>query len=176
MTSALSRTIFAVLALALSFGGYAADKKVDTGKASKADRDFIMKAAQDNLMEIELAKVVQEKSTRAEVKDYAQRLSDDHSKAQQELEGIASKLGVTVPKQLDKKHAKELKEMSKKSAKRFDHEYAELMVEDHKKAVKLFEKESKKADAEELRQFASKTLPVLQDHLAKGRDLEKLTK
>ena len=175
MTSALSRTILAVLALALSFGGYAADRQADTGKVSKVDRSFMMDASNDNLTEIALNKVVQQKSKNDDVKKFSQRMEDDHSKAQQELEGVAGKLGVTLPKEPDAKHAKMIKELSNKD-KRFDHEYAEAMVKDHEKAVKLFEKTSKKGDAEEVRQFAAKTLPTLQEHLAMAKDLKKKVK
>jgi putative membrane protein len=175
MTHVLGRSIFAALALVLSFGAYAADKKSDNGKVSKSDRNFMMDAANDSLAEIELGKVAQQKSQNADVKAFGQRMVDDHTKANQELEPIASKMGVSLPKEPTGKHAKMVKELSNKE-KRFDHEYAEAMVKDHEKAVKLFEKTSKKGDAEEVRQFAAKTLPTLQEHLKMARDLKKNVK
>jgi putative membrane protein len=167
--------MFAVLCLALPLGVYAADKKADTGKVSKSDRSFIMDAANDSLAEVELGKIAQQKSTNDAVKKFGQRMVDDHTKANQELEPIATKLGVTPPTAPTGKHAKMVKELSKKD-KRFDHEYAEAMVKDHEKAVKLFEKTSKKGDSEEIRQFAAKTLPTLQEHLAMAKDLKKSVK
>jgi putative membrane protein len=176
MTRALGRSVFAILAMALSFGAYAADKKGDTGgKVSKSDKSFMTEAANDSLAEIELGKVAQQKSQNADVKAFAQRMMDDHTKASQELEPIASKMGVELPKAPTGKHGKMIKDLSKKE-KRFDHEYAEAMVKDHEKAVKLFEKTSKKGDSEEIRQFAAKTLPTLQDHLKMARDLKKNAK
>jgi putative membrane protein len=173
MTSAMNRSIFAVLALALSFGAYAADKKADnSGKASKSDASFMKDAANDSLAEIELGKVVPQKSQNADVKAFSQRMVDDHTKANEELKPIAEKLGVALPTAPEGKHAKMVKDLSKKD-KRFDHEYAEAMVKDHEKAVKLFEKTSKKGDSEEVRQFAAKTLPTLQEHLKMARDLKK---
>jgi putative membrane protein len=175
MAQVLARSIFAALALVLSFGAYAADKKSNDGKASKSDASFMTDAANDNLAEIELGKVVQQKSQNADVKAFAQRMVDDHTKANQELEPIATKMGVSLPKAPTGSHAKVVKELSKKD-KRFDHEYAEAMVEDHEKAVKLFEKTSKKGDSEEVRQFAAKTLPTLQEHLKMAKDLKKKVK
>jgi putative membrane protein len=171
MKVVLARTVFAALAVVLSFGAVAADKRADDKKVSASDRQFIKEATEDGLAEIELGKIAQKNAASAEVKQFGQRMIDDHSKANQELEAIATKLGVTVPKEPSGKHAHMVKELSKKTGTRFDHEYAEDMVKDHEKAVALFEKESKKGDSEELRQFAAKTLPVLQEHLKMARAL-----
>ena len=171
MRHALTRNLVVALALALACGAYAADKKGDTRKLSGNDRSFISEAAQDGLAEVELGKIAQQNAASAEVKQFGQRMADDHSKANQELETIAAQLGATVPKEPGGKHAKMVKELSKKNGARFDHEYAEDMVKDHEKAVALFEKQSKKGDSEELKQFAGKTLPVLQEHLKMARAL-----
>ena len=90
MTQSLGRSFFAALALVLSFGAYAADKKSDSGKISKADRTFIMDAANDSMAEIELGKVAQSNGASEEVKKFAQRMVDDHSTASKELEPIAA--------------------------------------------------------------------------------------
>ena len=172
MTQLLGRSVFAALALALSFGVTAADKKSDSGKISKGDRTFIMEAASDSMAEIELGKVAQQNAQSDEVKKFAQRMVDDHSTASKELEPIATKLGVTPPAAPHGKHGKMVQNLSKKTGADFDKAYIDDMVKDHKKAVKLFERESQKGDSEELRQFAAKQLPVLQDHLKMAQDLQ----
>lgn len=173
MTHVMNRSIFAVLALALSFGVYAADKKGnDSGKASKSDVSFMKEAANDSMAEIELGKVAQQKSQNADVKAFGQRMVDDHTKASEELKPIADKMGVQLPSAPEGKHARMVKDLSKED-KKFDQKYVNDMVKDHEKAVKLFEKTSKKGDSEEIRQFAAKTLPTLQEHLKMARDLKK---
>jgi len=175
MRHAFTRTLVAVFALAFACGASAADKKGDR-KLSSGDRHFITEAAEDGMAEVELGKIAQQNASSAEVKQFGQRMTDDHSKAGQELEGIAAKLGASLPKQAGGKHAKMVKELSKKTGAKFDHEYAEAMVKDHEKAVSLFEKQAKKGDSEDLKQFASKTLPVLQEHLKMARALKSQTK
>jgi putative membrane protein len=170
MIHASARTIFAAAAIALSCGAAAADKKSD-GKLSSSDRQFITTAAQDGMAEVELGKLAQEKASSADVKQFAQRMVDDHSKANSELESIASKLGATPPKQVDKKHQDDMKKFQGLTGDKFDREYAQHMVKDHEQAVSLFEKESKKGDSDELKQFASKILPTLQEHLKMARGL-----
>ena len=177
MNAASMRTVLAVLALALPLATYAADKKSDSSsKVSRGDRNFIMQAANDSLAEIELGKLAQEKASNPEVKKFGQRMIDDHTKATQELEPIATKLGVTPPKEPTGSHARMVQGLSKRDAQRFDHDYAEAMVKDHEKAVKLFQRTSEKGESEELRQFAAKHLPVLQEHLKMAQQLRDQTK
>ena len=170
MRQAIGRTIFAVLALALSTAMYAADKKGD-GKLSGNDRKFVTMAAEDGLAEVELGKIAQQNGSSAAVKQFGQRMVDDHSKANKELEEIATKLGMTPPKEPGSKQKADIKKFSKLTGEKFDREYAAHMVKDHEKAVSLFEKEAKSANAEELKAFASTTLPTLQEHLKMARGL-----
>jgi putative membrane protein len=165
MNYVFARTIFAAAALAFSCAGFAADDKLPRG-----DRSFIDKAMQDGATEVELGKIAQQKSSNDAVKKFAQRMIDDHTKAGDELKGIVSKLGYTPKKEGPNQRV--LKDFTKKSVKRFDHEYAEYMVDDHKKAVKLFRKEADKGKTDELKQFASKTLPTLEEHLKMAQDLK----
>lgn len=176
MRYAIARSVVAAAALALSFGAAAADKKKDEGKLSSNDRHFITAAAQDGMAEVELGKLAQQKGSAQGVKDFGQRLVDDHGKANSELESIASKLGAAPPKEADKKHAGDMKKFEKLSGDKFDKEFAQHMVKDHEKAISLFEKQSKKGDSEDLKQFAAKQLPVLQEHLKMAKALNNTKK
>lgn len=170
MYQALGRTFLAALALAFATGIHAADKKGD-GKLSGSDRNFVTTAAEDGHAEVELGKLAQQNGSSAAVKQFGQRMIEDHTKAGKELETIATKLGMTPPKEPGSKHQADIKKFSKLTGEKFDREYAEHMVKDHEKAVALFEKQAKNGDAAELKAFASKTLPALQEHLKMARDL-----
>jgi putative membrane protein len=174
MTHAWGRTILAILAIALGCGAYAADKKGDS-KLSGGDRNFITEAAEAGHAEVELGKIAQQNGASQAVKDFAARMVADHGKANQELASIAKGLGVTPPMQPGSKHQADAKKMMKLKGADFDREYAEHMVKDHEKTVSLFEKQSKNGDAGELKAFASKTLPTLQEHLKMAQDLKKQT-
>ena len=171
MRHALTRTVFAILAMSLGFSAYGADKKGGDGGASRGDREFVQKALEDGATEVELGKLAQAKGTSDVVKQFGQRMEADHAKAGEELKGLAGTAGAMPKKEGPKQSA--VKELSKKSAKRFDHEYAEAMVDMHQKAVKLFRKQADKGDNAELKQFAAKTLPTLEEHLKMARDLKK---
>ena len=167
-----SRSFFAVLALAISVASQAADKMSDAPKISGNDRHFITQAAEDGHAEVALGRLAQQNGANKAVKDFAQRMITDHGNANQELAGIAMKLGVTPPKQPGSKHKPDMKKFSSLKGADFDREYAEHMVMDHEKAVALFEKEARNGEAAELKTFASKTLPVLQEHLKMAQALQ----
>ncbi len=77
----------------------------------------------------------------------------------------------TLPASLDKHHQKMVDKLSKKSGADFDRAFMKQMVKDHKDVVKAFEKESKKGTDPDLKAFAAKTLPTLQDHLQSANQI-----
>jgi putative membrane protein len=170
MNQALGRAALAALALVFVTGVHAADKKGD-GKLSGNDRNFVTTAAQDGMAEVELGKIAQQNGSSAAVKQFGQRMVDDHSKANKELEDIATKVGMTPPKDPGSKHQADIKKFSKLTGEKFDREYAAHMVKDHEKAVALFRKQAKGGEAEALKAFAAKTLPNLEEHLKMAREL-----
>ena len=138
-----------------------------TGMAamSSRDRDFIMDAAMGGLMEVELGRWAAQKGTSAEVKQFGQRMVDDHGRANTELTQLATSKGMTLPTQLDEKHQKEVSKITKLSGAEFDRAYSKMMLKDHRHDVSDFEKVSTGADDADIKAFASKTLPTLQEHL-----------
>jgi putative membrane protein len=124
---------------------------------------FVTKAAQDGMTEVELGKLALSKSYSNDVKQFAQRMVQDHGKANTELAGIAKAKGLDVAAQLDAEHQGTVKALSAKSGAAFDSTYAARMASDHAKAIALFQATAKFGDRE-LASFASKTLPTLQEH------------
>jgi putative membrane protein len=150
----------------LFFGAavHAADKS-GTGKLSKADETFLKEAAQGGQMEVELGNVATKKASNDRVKAFGKRMTEDHGKANKELAALAKKKNVQVSKTLDDKHKREVDRLSKLSGSEFDREYMAAMVKDHKEDVEKFERAAKEAKDSDVKEFASKTLPVLKDHL-----------
>jgi putative membrane protein len=124
---------------------------------------FVQKAAQDGMTEVELGKLAQQKSQNEQIRTFADRMVKDHSKANTELMGIASRKQLDAPKSLDSEHQSMVSELSSKSGSAFDTAYAEHMAKAHAKAVALFTDATKSSDAD-LASFAKKTLPTLEQH------------
>jgi len=161
-------------ALASTQSKPAATKPAATGaaqdtKAAKpsagADSTFMKTAAMDGMAEVEHGRLAAQNAASDEVKQFAQRMVDDHGKANDELKALASQKNVTLPTELDAKHKAMQDKLSKLKGQAFDKAYMTHMVTAHKQAVTLFQQEAKSGKDAETKAFAEKTLPTLQEHL-----------
>ena len=130
---------------------------------NQEDKTFVNEAASGGMAEVELSKIAQ-KSENADVKRFADRMVQDHTKANEQLAATATGLGVDMPKALDSEHERMREKLQTLHGKAFDEQYVRDMVEDHNKAVKLFRQEERLGHHPELKQFAQKTLPTLEEH------------
>ncbi|HYG98354.1 MAG TPA: DUF4142 domain-containing protein [Terriglobales bacterium] len=142
------------------------------GKAgARTDRMFVQKAAAGGMLEVQLGKLAQEKAADQQVKDFGKRMEDEHSKANEQLMGIANTMGVTPPSSLPAKEQAKVDKLSKLSGADFDRQYMTMMVSEHRKDVRDFQRASKTAKDESLKNFATSTLPTLQEHLKQAQEL-----
>jgi len=145
--------------------------KQNSSQLDAADRTFVRKAAEGGLAEVELGKLATEKASSDDVKKFGQRMVDDHSKANDQLKQVASKVGVNVPDKLSPKDQATKDRLSKLSGEQFDAAYMRDMVKDHTKDVMEFRHESEKAKNDDVKNFASQTLPTLEDHLKQAKGI-----
>ena len=139
---------------------------------SPADRKFAREAAQGGMAEVELGKLAVQSASSDEVKRFGQRMIDDHTKANDKLKEVASKEGITLPTSLDAKDQAIKTRLSKLSGDQFDKAYMKDMVRDHKKDVAAFQNESSTGSDPAVKNFASETLPTVQDHLKEAETIE----
>lgn len=136
--------------------------------------EFVQKASQSNLFEIESSKLALERSKNTDVRAFAQKMIDDHSGAGAGLKTAAEAAGLSgsVATALDEKHQEILKDLSEEDAADFDDEYVDEQEDAHRKAVKLFKKYSDKGENANLKTFAMQTLPTLEAHKEEVKVLE----
>jgi putative membrane protein len=143
----------------------ASTSSADKTTLAAGDEKFIKEAAMGGQAEVELGRLAAMKASNPDVKQFGQRMVDDHGKANMELMDIARRKNVTVATELSGKHKSEYDKLAKLSGAEFDRAYVKLMVDDHKKDVAEFQKLSTSAKDSDLRSFVSQTLPTLQQHL-----------
>ncbi len=131
----------------------------------KEDSAFAVEAANGNLEEVMLGKLAVTKGKNKKVKNFGAMMVKDHSKANDKLTAIANDKKITLPATPDADAKEMLRQLSQKSGIGFDNAYIKMMMDDHTKDVKFFGDESKKLEDPDLKTFAVKTLPVLQNHL-----------
>jgi len=162
----------------MSFGAAAqasnSDGSSSNGKLSTADRQFVTKAAQGGMAEVELGQLATQKAQSEQVKQFGQRMVDDHTKANDQLKQVASRENITLPTGLDAKDQALKDHLEKLSGAQFDKVYMQHMVTDHKKDIAAFQKEATSGQNEQVKQFAQQTLPTLQSHLQQAQQTDQV--
>ena len=95
----------------------------------------------------------------------------DHLQAHYELLRIAASMGAEVREELDPPHKDAVSRLSRLRGAPFDRAYVAQMVEDHRQAIAVFEQEARQGQDETLKQWAGRTLPILQRHLEMAEDM-----
>jgi putative membrane protein len=172
-----SAALLAIAAAAPSFAQSLPEKtgiNQAMGIASKT-QDFVTIAGQSDMLEIESSKLALQKSDSDKTKTFAQKMIDDHTATSTELKGLVSsgKVKADAPSSLDKTHQAKLDKLAKLQGKDFTKQYDDMQVSAHKDAVSLFDRYAKDGDNPDLKAFAGKTLPHLQEHLKMAEDLKK---
>ena len=133
--------------------------------SAKDSSKFATNAAQGGMAEVELGRLATQRGGDALVREFGARMVADHSRANSELKSIAGQKGMTLPSDLTSEQKSEVEKLSKMSGPDFDKEYMSAMLKDHQDDVKDFETQSKEGNDPEIKAFAGKTLPTLQQHL-----------
>src|SRR5579872_4722539 len=144
-------------------------KKADV---NKGDAKFIMEAASGGMLEVKLGELAKERAKNADVRRFGERMVTDHTKANKDLMAVADKKGVKFPTELMKTHQEtfdKFKDM--KPGAEFDRAYMKAMVKDHEDDRQEFVKEAKEAKDDDVKAFAARTLPVIEEHLRMARDI-----
>jgi putative membrane protein len=158
--------VFALGLMAVT-SGMAKDKAMNG-----VDNTFATKAAQGGEAEVQLGRLAVKNSSNPDVKAFGQRMIDDHSMAGKELKEIASRDGITLPGAMDSKDQATYNRLSKLTGAEFDRAYMKDMVADHKEDIAEFRKEANSGANDDLKSFAAKTLPTLEEHLRSAQQTD----
>lgn len=166
--------LFVGAALALATAGFAQSQTPNTTRnqnrsrstaSGSEDIEFMMDAAHGGLAEVELGKLAAERAQSEDVKKFAQRMVDDHSKANEQLKQIAESKGIKLPTEVDAKDKALMQRLEKLQGAAFDRSYMNAMVTDHVKDVSEFKREASAGRDPQVKSFAESTLPTLEEHL-----------
>jgi putative membrane protein len=142
-----------------------------TAHAAVSDSQFAKKTAQGGMAEVKLGQLAKEKGTSDSVKKFGQRMVEDHTKAGDELKRAAAQENIALPEDVSAKDKATYSSLSKLSGAAFDRAYARDMVKDHEEDVADFNKEAIGGKSAAIKNFATQTLPTLQDHLKEAKEM-----
>lgn len=175
--------LLATGAIALSLGaspvhaqlGNPADNAKATAQSKVGDKDVEMMEdiSHANLAEISVGKMALEKGQSDAVKKFAQTLIDDHTKAQNELEKIASAKGVKLPTETDVQHKTIATALQALNGETFDDQFIKRVgVGDHQRTHDMLQNVGKNAKDPQLKAYAAKTMKAVDSHLAMAKKIE----
>jgi putative membrane protein len=151
----------------------ARDKKSNRTTKHISDQVFVIDAARANMAEVEISKLAETRASSDQVKTFAKRMVDDHQKALDSLTTVATNAKVTLPTALDPRDRAFKDRLEKLSGKAFDRAYMNMMIKAHRQDVAEFRTESRHATIADVKQYASSTLPTLEDHLKLARSTDR---
>ena len=130
------------------------------------ERAFVSKALEGGEAEVQLGQLAQQKSQSADVKQFGQKMVNDHGQmADKWFKPIAQQLGVSEPKGPSKKDKKEIAKLQGLSGQDFDREYITMMVKDHQQDLKEFKDEAQVAPDPSVKQIAQQGSNIIAQHL-----------
>lgn len=132
--------------------------------------DFVDEVSAKGIAEVESAKLALEKSTATDVQAFAQKMITDHTSANMELAGIASRKNLEVSDEAELTTKAKKFVLEQRDGESFDEAYAKNQVKAHEDTIKLFQRAAVSDDAE-IATFAKQTLPKLQHHLKLAKEL-----
>ncbi len=154
-------------ALLFAANGFAAEK--DTLNA--ADVKFIKHEAAAGMAVVKTAGLGAQKTSREDIKAFAQMLITDHTAANDQLSKLATTKGVETSTVIDPKDAEIYQTLEKSSGTEFDKAFLAEVIRGHEKCVSNFEEASNDAKDSDLKTWATGMLPGLKSHLGKAREL-----
>jgi putative membrane protein len=148
------------------------DAKMEDNQMENA-ADFLVKVADNGMLEVEAGKLAAQKGQMADVKSFGKMMVEHHSRLNDELKGLAQSKNITLPTTLGEDNREKLQKLSEKSGKEFDEAYIDAMKDDHEKDIRAFENKSdnEKWDAD-VTKWLTNSLPTLRSHLAEIKRID----
>lgn len=141
-------------------------------KLDRADRSALVKMAEANMAEIAAGKLALAKASNPEIKAYAQRMVDEHSKTMAEVQALAQAKGVELPKELSTKHKAKSAMLEALSGDIFDRTYIKQSGRrDHRVTHEQLRDNMEKIKDPDIKALAMKMRPIVEQHLLAADEL-----
>jgi putative membrane protein len=137
-----------------------------------SDRQFVKNAIENSGAEVELGKIAQQHGSSDTVKEFGKRMVQVHSQTSEELKQAAAKVNIQVAPDPSRKAKKAAEKLNKLSGADFDRAFARQVMNFQKEDLKQYTRESKTGQSPELKQFANRVMPTLEEDRKMAEQLE----
>jgi putative membrane protein len=145
------------------------------GSLRTEDANFVREAMQLGMTEVRMGELAQQKAQSSSVRQFGQMLVSDHQKSNDELQQLAQQkqISTATSSSLSSREQGTIDKLSSAEGRDFDRAFERDAVKSHEKAIKLFKREADRGQDSDLRAFAQKNLPSLEQHLQEAKELKK---
>ncbi len=143
---------------------------------SSQDRQYVEHMAKGSQGEVQIAQMVESKTSNPQVKEFAQRMVHDHTLLNQQLKQLMEKKGMTMPAPMTAQQKQLKAKLEGMSGAQLDKTFMQAQVKDHEQDVQQAEKHAQNAKQmqpsdPDVAQLAQESLPVLREHLTLSKQL-----
>jgi putative membrane protein len=129
------------------------------------DKDFVHSALEGGMAEVQLGQLAAQKGASDDVKQFGQKMVQDHTQLANQMKQVADQMGVREPKGLSKKDKELVSKLNTLSGAQFDEVYIQAMVKDHKKDLSDFKQEAENSQNPAVKQVAQQGGQMIDQHL-----------
>jgi putative membrane protein len=144
----------------------------NSGQTTPEDKVFVEGALKGGMAEVQLGQLALQKSNNPEVKQFAQRMVDDHTKMGDQMKQIAQQVGVKVPDGPSKKDKQLMAKLQALNGDAFDKAYMKDMVKDHKNDLNDFKSEADNGSNPAVKNAASQGSQIISQHLQMAEQID----
>jgi putative membrane protein len=139
---------------ALLCGGCVAMSQ-NTTSPSASDKKFVQEVLQGGTAEVQLGQLASQKASSEDVKQFGQKMVDDHTKMGDQMKEVAQKEGISIPSEVQAKDKELETKLSSLSGDSFDNAYIKAMLKDHQHDLSEFKKEANSGNDTSIKDAAS---------------------
>ncbi len=143
---------------------------------NNADKQFMIAAARTDMIEAHEGQMAESQAKRADVKDLAKTLVQDHTESYEQLTALAAKTGVSIPKGINAAKDPGIESLTRLNGDRFDQIFDRDEVAAHRRALALFKREAASGHDPDVKAWAAQRIPVLEKHLHLAEECAKSPK
>lgn len=148
---------------------------VPAGETSPQDRVFLKDVLEGGMAEVQLGQLALQKTNNADVKQFAQRMVDDHTKMGEQIKPVAQQIGVKIPDGPSKKDKQTIAKLQELNGDDFDKAYMKDMVKDHKTDLTDFKTEAESGSNPAVQNVANRGSQIIGQHLQMAEQISQKT-
>lgn len=168
---AVATLVVALLVVPAAWAQEKAIEKKPVDQEPTTVQEFVARAIACDIAEIQLSEYAAKNAEDKDVKDFARKIVDEHSKHRDRMMERAKDLKLAIVGGAGREAQEKLLTLSRLKGREFDREYMRTMVDNHEKALKMYQTWAKKVDNKEFGEFLDKSSSTLKEHLEEARKI-----